>query len=370
MQPEQMRAARSLLNWSLERLAEESGVHRNTLSNFETRKYLGDPEKLAVVKRTLESAGVIFIEESGEAAGVRLRKFQIGDLVRFRPQTRVRFDYNIAADEVGKVVGVEPDPPRTGPTYMIQVQFPHALVPYVFRFEYELVRITPDEEGPIPSKCRDKAMTSDPRAIIDEFCIICERVWMDYELYQSLCETDHRNVQLFISIAPMFFHAINGLLCDNMFLQFCRVTDPANQGKNRTNLTCNYILEKISWPDVIHQQLQAVNRGLMDFRAQIEDARSKRIAHVDLSAQIETTQNLGAFPKGADRKFLQYLQEFINIAYGHLNDGHSRPINVAMSTDTHQLVRALEKSVIFDRCSKCSENDRVSAILDYEGFSA
>jgi transcriptional regulator with XRE-family HTH domain len=137
-----MRAARAALNWSLDDLAAASEVHRNTLSNFETRKYDGEPEKLAAVKRTLESAGVIFIDENGEAAGVRLRRFQVGDLVRFRPQTNVRFSFNIAADEVGRVVEVEPHPPRTGPTYMIMVKFPtrDQALPYIFRFEYELVK--------------------------------------------------------------------------------------------------------------------------------------------------------------------------------------------------------------------------------------
>lgn len=145
MQPEQMRAARAALNWSLDDLAAASGVHRNTLSNFETRKYDGEPEKLAAVKRTLESAGLIFIEENGQAAGVRLRRFRVGDRVRFRPQTNVRFNFNIPADEVGTVVEVEPHPPRTGPTYMMMVKFPshEEALPYVFRFEYELVEAAP-----------------------------------------------------------------------------------------------------------------------------------------------------------------------------------------------------------------------------------
>jgi transcriptional regulator with XRE-family HTH domain len=142
MQPEQMRAARAALNWSLDDLATASGVHRNTLSNFETRKYEGEPQKLAAIQQTLEAAGVIFIEENGQAAGVRLRRFQVGDLVRFRPETRVRFNYNIPAHEVGTVVEVEQHPPQTGPTYRMMVKFPsyeHAL-PYVFRFEYQLVQ--------------------------------------------------------------------------------------------------------------------------------------------------------------------------------------------------------------------------------------
>jgi transcriptional regulator with XRE-family HTH domain len=145
VQPEQMRAARAALNWSLDDLAAASGVHRNTLSNFETRKYDGEPEKLATVKRTLESAGVIFIEENGEAAGVRLRRFQVGDRVRFRPQTNVRFSYNIPAEEVGTVAEVEPHPPMSGPTYKMMVKFPtrDQPLPYIFRFEYELVEAVP-----------------------------------------------------------------------------------------------------------------------------------------------------------------------------------------------------------------------------------
>jgi hypothetical protein len=39
---------------------------------------------------------------------------------------------------------------------------------------------------------------------------------------------------------------------------------------------------------------------------------------------------------------------------------------VAMSTDTHQLLRALGKSVIFDQCTRCRETERIAAVLDYE----
>jgi len=143
MRPEQMRMGRASLNWSLDQLAEASGVHRNTISNFETGKYAGDPEKLATIKRTLESFGVIFVDENGEDSGVRMRRFRIGDVVRFRAQTRVRYNFDIAANEVGTVIRVEPHPPQTGPTYRIDVQFPRARVPGVFRFEYELVRAAP-----------------------------------------------------------------------------------------------------------------------------------------------------------------------------------------------------------------------------------
>jgi len=135
--------ARALLNWSLDDLAAAAGVHRNTISNFETGKYEGDPKKLGAIRGALESAGVIFVDENGEGSGARLRRFRVGDVVRFRPQTQVRFSFDIAADELGTVVEVEPHPPMTGPTYRMDVQFARVRIPGVFRFEYELVKAAP-----------------------------------------------------------------------------------------------------------------------------------------------------------------------------------------------------------------------------------
>jgi hypothetical protein len=66
------------------------------------------------------------------------RRFQIGDIVRFKSGYRTPLSFDIAPDEVGTVVGVESHPPQTGPTYRISVQFPHGLVEGVFQHEYEL----------------------------------------------------------------------------------------------------------------------------------------------------------------------------------------------------------------------------------------
>jgi transcriptional regulator with XRE-family HTH domain len=70
VKPAQVRMARAALNWSLSDLAKAAGVHRNTVSNFETGKFAGDPEKLAAMRRALESAGVEFT--NGAQPGVRL----------------------------------------------------------------------------------------------------------------------------------------------------------------------------------------------------------------------------------------------------------------------------------------------------------
>lgn len=65
--------ARAALNWSLSQLAEAAGVHRNTISNFETGKFGGSDQALDAIRAALEAAGVEFIPENGGGPGVRLR---------------------------------------------------------------------------------------------------------------------------------------------------------------------------------------------------------------------------------------------------------------------------------------------------------
>jgi hypothetical protein len=53
-------------------LSDQSGIHRNTITNFETGRSGGDPETLSKLRRALEAAGVTFI--NGEEPGVKLRR--------------------------------------------------------------------------------------------------------------------------------------------------------------------------------------------------------------------------------------------------------------------------------------------------------
>ena len=66
--------ARAALNWTVRDLAAATGLHRNTISNIEIGKYAGDPATLTLIKEILTREGVVFIDENGGGAGVRLRK--------------------------------------------------------------------------------------------------------------------------------------------------------------------------------------------------------------------------------------------------------------------------------------------------------
>lgn len=73
MKPEQCRMARAALGWSAQTLAKAAQVGINTVNRYERG---GDARVSSVEKmrRALEEAGVIFIEENGGGPGVRLRK--------------------------------------------------------------------------------------------------------------------------------------------------------------------------------------------------------------------------------------------------------------------------------------------------------
>jgi transcriptional regulator with XRE-family HTH domain len=74
----QVKAARALLGWSQSDLAHRSGVSEPTIARLEsTEGELGGREGTAEkIRKSIEAAGVQFIEENGGGLGVRLRKRQ------------------------------------------------------------------------------------------------------------------------------------------------------------------------------------------------------------------------------------------------------------------------------------------------------
>ncbi len=73
---EQIRGARAMLRWSAKRLAEEAGLSWPTIQRMEAATGVpgGLSRNLELIQRTLETAGVIFIDGNDEGPGVRLRK--------------------------------------------------------------------------------------------------------------------------------------------------------------------------------------------------------------------------------------------------------------------------------------------------------
>lgn len=74
LSPAQCRAGRGLLRMSQQTLAEEAGVSRPVVTDFETETRNPIPQNLDAIRRALVKRGVILIPCNGEGEGVRLRK--------------------------------------------------------------------------------------------------------------------------------------------------------------------------------------------------------------------------------------------------------------------------------------------------------
>ncbi len=65
MTPGQCRAARALLGWPQEKLAEVAELSVSTIYDFESERRKMPPETVQAIRLALENAGVLFVEGGG-----------------------------------------------------------------------------------------------------------------------------------------------------------------------------------------------------------------------------------------------------------------------------------------------------------------
>ncbi len=74
MTPAQCRAARGLLDWTQQKLADAAGIGVSTAISFERSWRVASPATIQAIQRALEAAGIEFIPENGSGVGVRMKK--------------------------------------------------------------------------------------------------------------------------------------------------------------------------------------------------------------------------------------------------------------------------------------------------------
>jgi transcriptional regulator with XRE-family HTH domain len=70
---EQCRAARALLDWTQEELAERAGISRSTVRGFENGQHEPHRASAAMIRAALEQAGVVLINADDQGEGVRFQ---------------------------------------------------------------------------------------------------------------------------------------------------------------------------------------------------------------------------------------------------------------------------------------------------------
>ena len=71
--PEQCRAARGLLDWTQEQLAERAGIARSTVRDFECRRHELHRTTEQLVVSALKEAGVLLLPPDSHGPGVRFQ---------------------------------------------------------------------------------------------------------------------------------------------------------------------------------------------------------------------------------------------------------------------------------------------------------
>lgn len=128
---DQCRAARSLLNWSQERLATNAVVSRATVADFESNSRRPMKNNMRSIADSMFAAGVEFVPEEGDmGVGVRFRERKleyVGNvrINRFDRNASVKMRY--AGDNIACVIDLDAIDDHYGTNFSTDEQFVRAI---------------------------------------------------------------------------------------------------------------------------------------------------------------------------------------------------------------------------------------------------
>ena len=203
------------------------------------------------------------------------------------------------------------------------------------------------------------------RKIIEKFIDRVFWIHKVHYIYEQLYGNDIGE-KILKGTAPFFFDDLSEILIDYLLLEFSKITDPAIT-KGESNLTTNYIVEKIDWEKEDREKLSQYNEELKSFTAYFKDARNKLLAHFDLKVSInDNIKSLGGFPKGADKEFLHVLWGFCNYASVKKNSQFLGDINLANGDGTLDLIHALRKGLAYDKLFEEGSLEEKIKLFEYK----
>lgn len=187
---------------------------------------------------------------------------------------------------------------------------------------------------------------SDRAQAVTAFCEDCVWTRSIRTHFAELFEGGERRHALLQETAAQFFNDLNLVLIDHLFLQQAKLLDPATSGKDKHNLTTNYLLT-LNWTPKTRARLTAANGTLMLFRDKIRTARNQLVAHTDLKSRLGTL-TLGTFLKADEHAFWEALQEFAGAAHEEALGGPFEIDATMQEGDALSLLRCLADAVDYD----------------------
>lgn len=156
-------------------------------------------------------------------------------------------------------------------------------------------------------------MTAIGGRVVQEFCNLCNWAYEAWVTHRVLFDDNPNPDSLKASPHGYFLARLSVITQEYSLLQIIKLHDPAVQ-REQINLTLEYMVKFGGWDEKTTSQLQKLYEDLESLAKKLRSARNKVISHNDLSA-ILGAPLLGEFEQGADCKYFETLQEFVNIVH-------------------------------------------------------
>ncbi len=176
-------------------------------------------------------------------------------------------------------------------------------------------------------------------SVVKKFCEVCGwayEVWLNH---RELFDHNPRAAELQKSWAGDALARLSVISQEYALLQIVKLHDPAEVRGNIT-LGIDYIVTYGGWSDSVRAHLDVLANELNNFASQLRDARNKSLSHNDL-APIVAGATLGAFAQGADEKYFEILQEFVNTVHEQVIGG-PWPFNDRVKNDVAEFLTTIK----------------------------
>ena len=157
-------------------------------------------------------------------------------------------------------------------------------------------------------------------SVVRDFCALCDKAHEYWLNHVELFDKNPRNSELMKSIARAEWDRLFTISHEHSLLQIVKLHDKAVMNGNIT-LGIDYVLAYGGWSDSVRPRLEKLAKELSRFADPLrQGVRNKILSHYDL-ATILAGAPLGAFDKGADEKYFEDLQQFVNMVHGEVIGG-------------------------------------------------
>lgn len=196
----------------------------------------------------------------------------------------------------------------------------HRLIPAVLAFDTRYVEsswwifgsFAFVERDPRPA-AHDGSMSTGAQAetrrvflALREECIRLRNCW---NIYRALYEADEQTDAALRAAAGHFFEDLNRILIEHVWLQACKVTDPAASA-GRQNLTFKQMNQQLATTGLMGREIQHLSSSIERYRQEVlKGPRDKRVSHLDLDATLRE-EDMGAHDPERAAAFFEDVQEY------------------------------------------------------------